>query len=116
MKYVEDHWAVDGRNRILAVLVGLSPIWFAIFAFLTRTPFGGGFPTPPTELRGLDARLASFVIFALAAVLSSAGAAAIWRARSRRIVIGAFLLLTLPALILVILAPAFVLILTNLDT
>ena len=113
MKCVEGHWAFDGRNRALALAFGLSPLWLAAFAFLTASPFGGGM-NQPTTAEVLFQQAALSVILAVASLLMLAGTVLIWRARSPLVAIGAITLLTLPALVLVLLSPAFVLILANL--
>jgi uncharacterized membrane protein len=115
MKDVEDHREFDGRNRGLAITVGLSPIWLLAFLFLIPPPIGGGM-SQPTEAQPLARQLAQLVGFALAGLLTLAGAVVLWRARSTRAVVGAICLLTLPALILILLGPAFVLILLNATT
>jgi hypothetical protein len=112
VRYADDHWEYDGHNRVRALVVGLSPIWLLAFALLTRSPFGGGV-TQPTEAQIAARQVAQLAGFGLAGLLMLAGTVAIWRARSTRAALGAMLLLTLPALILFILGPAFALILLS---
>jgi uncharacterized membrane protein len=102
MKYVEDQWAFDGRNRVLAIAVGLSPIWLLLLALLTGPPSWGG------------GRWAA--VFAVAGLLTLAGAVVLWRARSTRVAVAAVSLLTLPALIVPIFGPALILVLRNVTT
>lgn len=102
-----------GRNRVLAVTIGLSPIWLLGWAGLSSpTFFGGALPTQATTFAGV---LAEVVLYAIFGLLTLAGTVAIWRARSGTVVYGAVVLLTTPAMILGILAPALVIILANLS-
>jgi uncharacterized membrane protein len=116
MKDVEDHWEFDGRNRVLALVVGLSPIWLLlVFAFLTNSNSEGGL-YQQTEAEVLAAQRRQLGMFALDGLLVLPGTVVLWRARSTRAVVGAICLLTLPAMFLVILGPAFVLVLLNAGT
>jgi hypothetical protein len=67
----------------------------------------------PTEAQLLAGQLAQLVGFAVAGLLMLAGTVVLWRARSTRVAVGAMFLLTLPALIVVIIGPAFALLLLN---
>jgi hypothetical protein len=113
MKYVEDHWEFNGHNRVLAIAFGLSPIWLLALLFITNPHVEGGMIKPTAE-QVLATQRIQLVVFGLVSLLTLAGTVVLWRARSARAASAAALLLTLPALFLFMLAPAFVLILGNL--
>jgi hypothetical protein len=106
-------WATDGHNRVLALTVGLSPVWLLAVAYVTRSPFGGGIDQPSEQayVGGLPIWM---LVFAVAGALMLAGTIAIWRARTSRRVLAAVAFLTLPAFIIALFGPAVVLVLTNL--
>ena len=102
------------QNRVLAVTVGLSPIWVAVVTYLfAPRGFGGGLLTEAGARAALGGQM---IVLALVGLLALAGTVTLWRARSRTVVAGAVILLTVPALILLIFSPAFVLILMNLGS
>ena len=117
MKFVDGesgpNWAFDGDNRVLALTLGLSPIWLAAFAYLTSSPSSGGIspPSAPAQVAGLPIWM---LLWAVAAAMTIAGAIVIWRARTPRTVLAAFALLTIPAVVLALLGPAFVVVFRSL--
>jgi hypothetical protein len=115
MKYVDDHWAFDGRNRVLAVAVGLSPVWLLVLFYVTNPHMSGGLGQP-TAAEVLDGQRILLAIAALVAGLTLAATVVLWRARSTAAVVGAVLLLTIPALILMVFGPAFAFMLRNLNS
>ena len=116
MNEAEDQRALNGRNRGLAIGLGLSPIWLlvilAFLAVISGPGFGGGL-TEPTQAEILARQREQLAIYGLAGLLTVAGTALLYRARSTRAAITAALVFTFPALFLVFLGPAFVLILSN---
>jgi hypothetical protein len=116
MQEVEEQPDFNGRNRGLAIGIGLSPLWLTLlYLVFPPTSFGGGL-NRPTEAQLLAARIQEFALLGLVGVLMVAGTIVIWRARSARTVLAAMFLLTVPALVLLIMGPAFLLILGNLTT
>jgi uncharacterized membrane protein len=112
MQEIEEQPDFKGPNRGLAIGIGLIPIWIMAFFYMTAPNFGGGM-YEPTEAQRLTTLTIQIVVYAIAGVLTLAGAVVIWRARSARVVLAAMALLTLPALFLFLLGPAFVLIIGN---
>jgi hypothetical protein len=106
-------WAMDGHNRILALTVGLSPVWLLAAAYVTSSRFGGGIHQPSEQayVGGLPIWM---LAFAVAGALMLVGTVVIWRARTSRRVLAALALLTFPAFIIALFVPAFVLVLSNL--
>jgi tryptophan-rich sensory protein len=109
-------WAYDGHNRLLALATGLSPVWLIALFYFTQSPSSGGGIYQPSEAERMESLRAVAFVYAIAAALTVAGTIVIWRARSPRAVLAAYALLTIPALILMIMGPAFVLILRNMTT
>ena len=109
---VEERSGFTGRNRGLAIGVGLSPIW--ALAILSLTSSNCCHPmSEPTAPEALASQQVQMLLVAIAALLMVAGTIFLYRARSARAALIPLLLLTFPALFLVILGPAFVLILSN---
>ena len=101
----------DGHNGALAMALGLGPILFVLLIYLAA-PNG---PQPMFDEKVAFAGWpAQVVVLAIAIVLELAGMVAIWRAKSSRAVVGAVLLLTLPAAIVLLFGPAVLLVLSNL--
>jgi nitrate reductase gamma subunit len=113
MNETDEAPAFTGHNRGLAIAVGLSPIWILAFVyFAAPTGFGEGM-NQPTEAQIQVRQLVKLVSVGIVGLLMVAGTILLWRARSARTALGALLLFTFPALFLVILGPAFVLIFLN---
>jgi hypothetical protein len=113
MNDAEAPHGLNGRNRVLAIGAGLSPLWLLALVNL-MAPHCCSAMYQPTAAQILAAQLTQLATFGLAAVLMVAGMVVIWRARSTRAVIGAYLLLTIPSVFVLVFAPAFVIILGNL--
>lgn len=114
MNYAGNDEELHGRNRALAATVGLSPIWVAVVTYLLAPRgFGGGLHS---EAEARAALVGQMIVFALVGLLALAGTVTMWRARSRTVLAGAVILLTVPALVLLIFSPAFVLLLRNLGS
>lgn len=94
------------------VLLGLMPLWILPILLITVPGFMDPmFASPPTVL-GLPAGI---WILVTAMILMSVGAPVIRRA-SPRVALLAFLLLTVPSLVLLVMGPAMILITQNLTT
>lgn len=103
----------SGHNTWRAIVVGLSPLWLIVVAFFWSPAFLDPLRTDRVAIAGLPAGVA---VLGAIGLLTVAGTLVIWRARSRAVLAGAMLGLTFPALWLVILGPAIVLVLTNTAT
>lgn len=95
------------QSRIPLRLIALTPLWFGPVVHLISPRYFGREP----ELVGLPQGL---VLDAAAALWALTGVAIIWRARSWVVDVLTVLILTIPALALVILGPALILVLQNL--
>ena len=94
------------QSRIPLRLIALTPLWFGPVVHLMSPRYFGTAP----ELLGLPQDL---VLAAAAALWAMIGAAIIWRARSWVADALTVLIFTIPALALVILGPAVILVLQN---
>jgi hypothetical protein len=112
MRFVADHWGLDGRNRVLAATIGLSPLWFALVAWLSAPSVGGGI-YQPTQAEILAAQQARLVLFAIVGLMTVAGARILWRAERKAVAIRAIVLLIVPATLIYVFGPAFLLIFRN---
>ena len=106
---VEREPEFTGRNRGLAIGIGLGPLWVSGLMGLS-----GMYPTSEqmdaVAIAGVSGQVADF---GAAALLTIAGAYFLYRVRSSRAALVPLLLLTFPALFLVILGPSILLILGN---
>lgn len=103
--------AQQRERRVVALTVGLGPIWLLVYLRLATPPFLDPLGNPDVAIGGVPL---GWVIVIAAAWLSIAAAAVIDRTQGGRALAFALLLLVFPALFLVILGPASVLIVENL--
>lgn len=99
------------ERRIVALTVGLGPIWLLVYLWLAAPAFLEPLGNGDVAVGGVPL---GWVMAITAAGLSVAAAAIIERTRGNRALGFAILLLVFPALFLVLLGPAFVLIVENL--
>ena len=99
-----------GGHGLVALIVGMSPLWIGLFLALATPTFVERMDDAKVAIAGLPAGW--FLILA-SLILAISGAIAIWKARSTVVVVAALVLLTFPALVLVIMGPALVLIVEN---
>lgn len=102
-----------GRNTRLALGIGLSPLWLLAFFFVASPAFLDPLRTDAVAIAGLPAGVAFVLAIGL---LTLAGTLVIRRARSRAVLAAAMFLLTFPALVLVVMAPAAILVLANVQS
>jgi hypothetical protein len=104
-----------GSDRIVSaegpkLLLGLLPIWLLVFFQLASPGFLEPALAGSPVVAGLPIGLA---LLGVVAVLTAVGVLAIRRAMSTRGVLLAFLLLTCPAVFILVLTPAAILVLAN---
>ena len=99
------------ERRIFALTVGLGPIWLLVYFWLAAPAFLKPLWHADVAVGGVPL---GWVIVIAAAWLSIGAAAVIDRTQGSRALAFALLLLVFPALFLVLLGPAFVLIAENL--
>jgi hypothetical protein len=95
------------QSRIPLRLIALAPVWFGPILYLMSSRYFGREP----ELLGLPQ---GFVLAAGTALWALIGVAITWRARSWLVDVLAVLVFTIPAVVMLILGPAVILILQNL--
>jgi hypothetical protein len=103
----------SGHNTWRAILVGLSPLWLLVLAAIWSPAFLDPLWTNEVAIAGLPAGVA---VLGAIGLLTVAGTLVIWRARSRAVLAAGMIVLTFPALWLVILGPSIVLVLENTAT
>lgn len=100
----------DGSTRRAWTILGLLPIWIQVFSLVAAPAyFDPMFDNPP----GIAGFPAGFVLNGLASLVTLAGVAIIRRTAPSRLRILTFVVLTVPAAVAVIFAPAAILILQN---
>ena len=101
------------ERRILAVTVGLGPIWFLVYVLIAAPGFLEPLGDPAVAVGGIPL---GWILTVAAAGLSVAAAVAIERSNGNRWLGLVVLLLVFPALFLVVIGPAIVLIAKNLGS
>lgn len=100
-----------GRSSLVGLILGLSPVWLGVFLAFAAPTFIEPFGRQDVAIAGLPLGV---VLSVVSLVLAVSGAIVIWKARSTTVVAAALVLLTFPALMLVLMGPAVILILENL--
>jgi len=99
---------VRRSGQPLLTIVALTPLWLALLPFLSTSMFGGGIGSGTVNLVGIPAG----IVFMIAAgILTLAG---LWAVRSWTRPWAGLVLFTIPATLIVVFAPAVILILENL--
>jgi hypothetical protein len=100
-------------DQRLRVLLGLLPLWIILVLVVAAPGFMDPIFSKPPEAFGLPGGV---VFLGCALAVMAVGVVVLWRTTSRAAAILALACLTLPAVVLSVLAPAIVLILMNLSS